>query len=144
MLGALRHRLRIAAAVLALAVLAAGAQAATPSKATVVLRGSQPAATPVVPAPPEPAAPSFDPGIGPPPPADFSPVPRFQDNPAPRFSVDPAPRIGGLDLIGGGARCRTACAQSRYQCRVTDDLDVCDTTWGQCVASCTEASADRL
>jgi len=140
MLGALRHRLRIAAAVLALATLAAGAQAAAPAKATVVLRGPEP----VVPASPEPAAPSSDSGIGPPPLTDLSPIPRFQDDPAPRFGVDPAPRVGGLDLLGGGAQCRTACAQSRYQCRVTDDIDVCDTAWGQCVASCTEASAGRL
>ena len=144
MLAAFRHRLRLAAAVLAMAVVAVGAEAATPSKATVVLRGSQPAVTPAVAAPSEPAAPSSDPGIGPAPLADFSPVPRFQDSPAPRFSVDPAPRVGGLDLLGGGAQCRTACAQSRYQCRGTDDLDVCDTQWSQCVASCTEVSSGRL
>ena len=144
MSGALRHHLKTSAAVLALVLLAAGAQAATPGKATVVLRGSQPAAAVPVPAPPAPAAPSWDPGAGPAPPLDLSPIPRFQDNPAPRFSVDPAPRVGGLDLLGGGAQCRTACAQSRYQCRVTDDADLCDTAWGQCVASCTEASAGRL
>ncbi len=144
MSGALRHRLRTAAVVLALAMLAAAADAATPSKATVVLRGSQPAAAPATPATTQPAPLSFDPAIGPPPATDFSPVPRFQDDPAPRFSVDPAPRVGGLDILGGGAQCRTACAQTRYQCRVTDDLDVCDTTWGRCVASCAEVSAGRL
>ena len=142
--GALRRRLKTTVAVLALALLSTGAQAATPGKATVVLRGSQPALTQAVAAPSAPAAPSSDPGIGPAPLADFSPVPRFQDSPAPRFSVDPAPRVGGLDLLGGGAQCRTACAQSRYQCRVTDDLDVCDTQWSQCVASCTEVSSGRL
>lgn len=132
-------------AVLALAFLAAGARAATsgtPAKATVVLRGPQKVDAPAP--PPAPPPPSSDPGIGPPPLMDLSPIPRFQDDPVPRFGGDPAPRVGGLDLIGGGAQCRTACAQSRYQCRVTEDADQCDSAWGQCVASCTEASPGRL
>ena len=144
MSAALRHRLWIAAAVLAAGVLAAGAQAATPGKATVVLRGSQPVAAPAPLPPPAPTPPDVDPGIGPPALADLSPAPRFLDNPAPRFSADPAPRVGGLDLLGGGAQCRTACAQTRYICRVDQDAEVCDTAWGQCVASCTEASAGPL
>jgi hypothetical protein len=144
MSAALRHPGRAAAAaVLALAVVTAGAEAQTAGQNGGTLRGyqipDQPKPMPPAPAA-APAAPQFDPGSGPPPLADLSPVPRFQDDPAPRFNLDPAPRTPGLDLRGGGAQCRTACADTRYLCRATDEPDVCDTAWGQCVANCAEAS----
>ena len=86
-----------------------------------------------------PAAGSAGPGLD-----DESAIPRFQDNPAPRFGLDPAPRVLGLELRGGGAQCRTACAETRYQCRASDEADVCDTAWGQCVANCPESSSSPL
>lgn len=147
MSGALRPCWRAAAAALVAAALAGGVQAApAPVKGPVlVLRGPQ---TPDKPQAARPAAlpgrPATDPGSGPPPLADLSPVPRFQDQPAPRFSLDPAPRIQGLDLRGGGAQCRTACAETRYQCRLADEADVCDGAWGQCVANCPEGSSSPL
>ena len=147
MSGALRSYRRAAAAALLLAVLSGVAPAApAPVKGpVVVLRGVQAPDTPVKPAPAALPAPlGGDPAAGPPPLADLSPIPRFQDNPAPRFGLDPAPRIPGLDLRGGGALCRTACAETRYQCRATDEADVCDTTWGQCVANCAESSSSPL
>ena len=147
MTGALRHPWRAAAAaVLALAVASAGAEAQTAGQNGGVLRGYQvpdkPAPKPqaAAPQPAAPAPPQFDPGSGPPPLADLSPIPRFQDDPAPRFNLDPAPRTQGLDLRGGGAQCRTACAETRYMCRATDEADVCDSAWSQCVANCAEAS----
>ena len=144
MTGVLRRLGRIAGAVLAIAAVSASAEAAGPSAPTVVLRGSQtvdkPAPTPAA----QPAAPAVDPGSGPPPLADLSPIPRFNDDPSPRFNLDPAPRVGGLDLRGGGAQCRTACAESRYLCRATDEADQCDGAWGQCVAACAESSPAPL
>jgi hypothetical protein len=145
MAGAFRHPwLRAIGATLALAAVSAAAEAQTAGQAGP-LRGYQipdrpaPKALPTPP-PPLPTTPGFDPGIGPPPLADLSPIPRFQDDPAPRFNLDPAPRILGLDQRGGGAACRTSCAESRYQCRATDESDVCDAAWSQCVASCGESS----
>jgi len=132
------------AALLLLALASTGADAANGA-----LRGYQvpdqpaPAAKPS-PLAPAPAAPAADPGVGPPPLADLSPIPRFQDDPAPRFNLDPAPRTQGLDQGGGGAACRTACAQSRYQCLVEDENDLCDGAWSQCVASCAESSSAPL
>ncbi len=144
MTGVLRRLSRIAAAVLAMAVVSASAEAAGPSGPTVVLRGPQTVDKPA-PAPlPQAAGPAFDPGSGPPPLADLSPVPRFNDDPTPRFNLDPAPRVGGLDLRGSGAECRTACAESRYLCRATDEPDQCDGAWGQCVAACSESSSAPL
>ena len=145
MSGALRLGWRAVAAVsLAFAVLAASAEAQTAGQAGA-LRGyqipDQPAPKPPpAPAPRTPAPPYVDPGAGPPPLADLSPIPRFQDDPAPRFNLDPAPRAQGLDLRGGGAACRTACAESRYMCRANDEAESCDGAWGQCVANCAEAS----
>ena len=151
MSGAYRPCRRAAAAALLLAVLSGVAPAApAPVKGPViVLRGAQ---APDAPAPARPAAaaalllppPGGDPAAGPPPAADLSPIPRFQDNPAPRFGLDPAPRVLGLELRGGGAQCRTACAETRYQCRASDEADVCDTAWGQCVANCPESSSSPL
>ncbi|HEY5411210.1 MAG TPA: hypothetical protein VIJ94_10840 [Caulobacteraceae bacterium] len=135
---------RAAAAVLVLAVLAAGAEAAPSTGPMVVLRGPQTVRKPAPLPPAQPAAPAFDPGSGPPPLADLSPIPRFNDDPVPRFNEDPAPRVGGLDLRGGGAQCRTACAESRYLCRATDEPDQCDGAWGQCVAACSESSPSPL
>ena len=143
MVGALRHPwLRAIAAALAMAAISAAAEAQTAGP----LRGYQvpekPAPKPPATAPQAPpTTPSFDPGIGPPPLADLSPVPRFQDDPAPRFSLDPAPRVLGLGLRGGGAACRTSCAETRYICRATDEAEVCDTAWSQCVAGCGESSS---
>ncbi len=145
---ALRPCWRAAAAALLLAALGGGVQAApAPVKGPVlVLRGAQapdkPAAAKPAPAPAR--APAIDPASGPAPLADLSPVARFQDQPAPRFSLDPAPRILGLDQRGGGAQCRTACAETRYQCRINDEQDVCDGAWGQCVANCAEGSSSPL
>ena len=143
MSGALRHSWRaIAAAVLAFAVVSAGAEAQTAAGA---LRGYQvpeqpaPKRQPAV-TPPGPLPPQTDPGIGPPPLADLSPIPRFQGDPAPRFNLDAAPRAQGLDLRGGGAVCRTACAETRYMCRASDEAESCDSAWGRCVANCAEAS----
>jgi hypothetical protein len=149
MIGAVTKRWRIAAAVLVLGVLAAGAQAATPAtpapeKGPIVLRGPQAVDKPAPAARPAPSDPAVDPAIGPAPLTELSPVPRFLDQPAPRFGGDPAPRVGGLDLLGGGAACRTACAESRYQCRAGDLPDQCDGAWGQCVASCAESSSAPL
>ena len=145
--GPSRHPwLRAAVASLALAVVSAGAEAQTAGQRGAGLRGYQipdaPKPKPPVAAPPTPgpATPASDPGSGPPPLADLSPIPRFQDDPAPRFNLDPAPRTQGLDLRGGGAQCRTACAETRYMCRATDEADVCDSAWSQCVANCAEAS----
>ncbi len=128
-----------------------GAVQAAPAPAkgpVIVLRGAQapdtPAARKPTPAAGLPATLAVDPGSGPPPLADLSPIPRFQDNPAPRFGGDPAPRLLGLDLRGGGAQCRTACAETRYQCRATDEADVCDSAWGQCVVNCPEMSSPSL
>jgi hypothetical protein len=148
MLGLSSRRLRSLAALAALLVATAGAEAATPSKATVVLRGSQGVDKPAsaqapVPAPP-PVAPPGDPAIGPAAPTALPVAPRFQDNPAARFGMDPAPRVGGLSLEGGGAQCRTACAESRYLCRASEEAELCDGAWGQCIASCTEASSNAL
>ena len=147
MSGVLRPRWRAAAAALVLAALAGGVAAApAPVKGPVlVLRGAQTPDKPQAAKPaPLPALPAYDPGSGPPPLADLSPVPRFQDQPAPRFSLDPAPRVLGLDLRGGGAQCRTTCAETRYQCRLADEPETCDTTWGQCVANCPEVSSPAL
>ncbi len=147
MLRALRHPwLRAVAAAMALAVVSAGAEAQTAGQSGGGLRGYQipdkPQPKPVAAPPPAPAVtPAFDPAAGPPPLADLSPIPRFQDDPAPRFNLDPAPRIQGLDQRGGGAACRTSCAETRYQCRASDDADICDSAWSQCVAGCSEASA---
>jgi hypothetical protein len=131
---------------LALAVVSAGAQAQTAGQAAAPLRGyqvpdqPQPAPQPAPLPAPAPAAPGVDAAVGPPPLADLSPVPRFQDDPAPRFSYDAAPRVEGLDRGGGGAACRTACAETRYMCRANEPLDVCDETWSQCVVGCPESS----
>ena len=150
MSGAQGHCWRAAAAALLLAVLSGVAPAApAPAKGPViVLRGAQAPDTPPAgktpPAAGLPAPAGVDPGSGPPPLADLSPIPRFQDNPAPRFGGDPAPRLLGLDLRGGGAQCRTACAETRYQCRATDEADVCDSAWGQCVVNCPELSSPVL
>ena len=146
MSGALHHGWRVAAVLAVLAAACAGAQAAdAPVKGPiVVLRGSPTPDNRVPAKPAAPGAPAVDPGVGPPPLADLSPIPRFQDDPAPRFSLDPAPRVPGLDLLGGGAACRTACAETRYQCRVTDEADACDGAWSQCVASCAQSSASPL
>lgn len=147
MSGAFRFSWRAAGAMAAMLALAsAGARAADAQVKgpVLVLRGTQ---APDKPAPAKPAIatpPAVDPGVGPPPLADLSPVPRFQDQPAPRFSLDPAPRILGLDQRGGGAECRVACAETRYQCRVGDDAGACDTAWGQCVANCAEVSSSPL
>jgi hypothetical protein len=91
-----------------------------------------------------PAPPAVDPAIGPARTADLSPIPRFQDDPAPRFNLDPAPRVQGLGQPGSGAACRTACAESRYQCRANEPDDVCDGVWSQCVAGCAESSSSPL
>ena len=146
MSGPISRRLRSLAALAALLAATAGANAATPSKATVVLRGSQTVQAPeATPTPAASSRPAVDPATGPFSPLDLPVAPRFRDNPAPRFSLDPAPRVGGLDLIGGGAQCRMACAKTRYLCRATDDEDdSCDGPWGQCVASCTETSSNGL
>jgi hypothetical protein len=139
-----RRRLRTAAVLVALFAITAGTGAAAPSKPTVVLRGSQAAEAPAPTPAPVPASMLPDPATGPAAPTDSSPVPRFQDAPAPRFSRDPAPRVGGLDLTEGGAQCRTACAQRRYLCRASEEPEICDSAWGQCVTSCTEASTGSL
>jgi len=147
MSGALRHPWRAAcAAILAFALVSAGAEAQTAGQSGGTLRGyqipDQPAPKPQrIAPPPSLAPPDVDPGIGPPPLADLSPISRFQDDPAPRFTLDAAPRAQGLDLRGGGAACRTACASSRYMCRASDEADVCDSVWGQCVANCAQASS---
>jgi len=141
--------LRAALAALALAAVSAGAEAQTAAQNGGALRGYQvpdkapaKAQTPTPTA--TPAGPLFDPGAGPPPLADISPIPRFQDDPAPRFSLDPAPRTQGLDLRADGAACRTSCAETRYQCRASDDADICDRSWSQCVSSCAESSSAPL
>lgn len=147
MSGAFRPCWRAAAAALLLAALGGRVQAApAPVKGPVlVLRGAQAPDKPVAAkAAPATLAPVFDPGSGPARLADLSRVPRFQDQPAPRFSLDPAPRVLGLDARGGGAQCRTACAENRYQCRINDEQDVCDGAWGQCVANCPEGSSSPL
>ena len=146
MSGAFRPCWRAATAALLLAAMGGGVEAApAPVKGPVlVLRGAQAPDKPAAAKPAPAAGPAFDPGSGPAPLADLSPIPRFQDQPAPRFSLDPAPRILGLDQRGGGAQCRTACAESRYQCRINDEQDVCDGAWSQCVANCAEASSPPL
>ncbi len=144
MSGALRHPWRaVAVAVLAIIMTSAGADAQT----NAMLRGYQipeqpaPKSRDTALQPPALVAPQFDPGSGPPPLADLSPIPRFQDDPAPRFNLDPAPRTQGLDRLGGGAACRTACAETRYMCRANDEAELCDSVWGQCVANCAQASS---
>ncbi len=147
MSGTLRPSWRAAAAALVLAALAGGVDAApAPQKGpVVVLRGAQAPDKPKAARPADPpAAPAYDPGSGPPPLADLSPIPRFQDSPAPRFNLDPAPRVVGFDQRGGGAQCRTSCAETRYQCRIADEPEACDSAWGQCVATCPEVSSPPL
>ena len=55
----------------------------------------------------------------------------------------PAPAKGPV-IVLRGAQCRTACAETRYQCRATDEADVCDSAWGQCVVNCPEMSSPSL
>lgn len=153
MSGALRHPWRAAlSALLLLATVSVGAEAQTvgAGQNQPPLRGYQ---VPDRPAPAKPARataaplaapPAVDPGIGPPPTADLSPIPRFQDDPAPRFNLDPAPRVAGLSPPGSAAECRTACAISRYQCRANEPVDVCDAVWSQCVVGCGESSSSPL
>ena len=107
------------------------AQDAKPRSQTgMVLRGVlQPEAPDAVP-PSQAAAPVPDPLSG------------LDPKPAPRFSYDPASRQGGLSVAPGGARCRQACAQTLYACRVNDDEQACNPSWTQCVAACPEGSSD--
>lgn len=99
--------------------------------AMVVLRGPEPssAATtrPLQPAAPAPANRSLDPSL------------------APTLSPDwsSSPRVGGYSAAaGGGARCRTSCAQDYYACRAGPDDEDCGSRWSQCLTACPSQSAD--
>jgi len=57
----------------------------------------------------------------------------------PDFST--SPRIGGLASPGGGAQCRSACANDYYICLSDRDQDVCAGAWSQCVPACPATSS---
>jgi hypothetical protein len=102
-------------------ILAAGAAALAASAPPDGLRGQQ--------APP-----------APPPVVSTASTVRFITVPLdPDLSV--APRIGGLASPGGGARCRSACANDHYMCLVDRDQDVCAGAWSQCVSACPATSS---
>ncbi len=112
----------------------AGAVSAQDAKARpqpgIVLRGAQQPETPAATPTPPVAAGAPD------------PLSALDPKPAPGFSYDPASRQGGLSVAPGGARCRQACAQTLYACRVNDDEQACNPSWSQCVAACPEGSSD--
>jgi hypothetical protein len=103
------------------------------------LRGSPPPTkTPQPRSPTSPVAPGVS----------LRPVTRLPDPllMSPSLATPVAPRLDrSLEArAGGGAQCRTKCADELYQCQGGEGGDHCTQTWGKCVLACPSASAAPL
>ncbi len=78
-------------------------------------------------------------GASKPKPAAASPV--TPPPPATRSALSTLQARLGADGRGGGAQCRTGCANDLYICRVDQDDSECNRVWSQCVAACPTSSS---
>jgi len=65
---------------------------------------------------------------------------------SPNLASPAAPRLDrNLDMVvGGGAACRTRCAQEKYFCQGGDEGGGCDEVWRKCVLACPIQSGATL
>ena len=61
--------------------------------------------------------------------------------PLPRSPLESLQARQGAGVRGGGAQCRTGCANDLYICRVDQDEGDCNRVWSQCVAACPQSSS---
>lgn len=85
-------------------------------------------------------------GVGPADPGAARPRAPAQALMSPGLVIPAAPRLDRTleATTGGGAQCRTKCAQEKYFCLGGDEGGGCDESWRKCVLACPLQSAPGL